>query len=55
MFAQCLHTGCWIEEETELRGREGERDIATDGECKALVRPFTQVIASTATLLGLED
>lgn len=26
MFAQCLHTGCWIEEETELRGRE-VRDI----------------------------
>ena len=51
MSAQCLHTGCWIEEETELRGRE-VRVIATDGECKALVCPFAQMISNTVTLLG---
>ena len=53
--ASCLHSvytlGVGLR---KLRGREG-RDIATDGECKAVGRPFAQMIANTATLLGLQD
>lgn len=54
----CLHSVCTLGVGLRKRLSWGDgrvRDIATDGECKALVRPFTQVIASTATLLGLED
>lgn len=41
-------------EKAKARIREG-RDIATDGDCRALVHLFTAMTSGTTALLGLED